>query len=210
MNIKHQAELIKYIGLTNYLIGVGETLKNCFMQNKFKFNKWHTVGYNLRPYKKQVVSIANSLTPNVVVEVGCGIGEIIHRIQAIHKIGIDVESNAINAAKYMYESNQTIFKEANFIETENILTDLCLESIDLLIMVNWPHQIPIELIQKTIKTILLKKKINYIIIDSINKNFKGYKYYHSINELEKIGKIYKVTPGIDGIRSFIIIDLNQC
>src|SRR5882724_2411371 len=44
----------------------------------FRFDEWHAnAPYACRPYKKSVVDLANSLRPNTVVEVGCGLGEIL-------------------------------------------------------------------------------------------------------------------------------------
>ena len=43
-----------------------------------------------RPYKREVVDIVNSLRPNSVVEVGCGLGEIVGRACARERFGFAI------------------------------------------------------------------------------------------------------------------------
>jgi len=56
----------------------------------FGFDRWHaSAPYSCRPYKELVVELANALQPSIAVEVGCGLGDIISRIKAADRFGID-------------------------------------------------------------------------------------------------------------------------
>ena len=43
-----------------------------------KIDKWHfRANYYCRPYKKNIIDIVNIINPDIVVEIGCGIGDIL-------------------------------------------------------------------------------------------------------------------------------------
>ena len=57
----------------------------------FRFDPWHAAApYSCRPYKSQVVALANSLRPAVALEIGCGLGDILSRVDARERIGLIV------------------------------------------------------------------------------------------------------------------------
>ena len=108
----------------------------------YKFDKWHIVSnFYLRPYKVVVLDSIKSLQTNCVVEVGCGLGEIISRIPSDMKIGIDSDSKAIAAASFLY-GGRCKFMEGSFNDLTKILLKMKIKKVDMLIMVNWPHLIP--------------------------------------------------------------------
>ena len=46
-----------------------------------------------------VIDEINKFNFNVVIDVGCGLGNIIKRINAPYRVGIDIDKNIIKAAK---------------------------------------------------------------------------------------------------------------
>src|SRR4051812_17445146 len=69
----------------------------------FELDPWHAnAPYSCRPYKKSVVDLVNSLKPERVVEIGCGLGEILVRIQARHRFGLDTDADVIRAARFLH------------------------------------------------------------------------------------------------------------
>ena len=67
---------------TNYKVGIIKRIIFKFLQKIFRFNKWHLEPINFRPY---AISIINTLSKNKssnlpIVELGCGLGEIIDAI----------------------------------------------------------------------------------------------------------------------------------
>src|ERR1700683_5160229 len=69
----------------------------------FGVDRWHaSAPYSWRPYKELVVELANALEPSIAVEVGCGLGDIISRVNAVERFGIDSDARVIRAARFLH------------------------------------------------------------------------------------------------------------
>ena len=77
-----------------------------YLQKRDKFDPWHTLStiYS-RDYAKWIINNLNQLLNeddgSWVVEVGCGLGEIIGNINWPHKAGYDLDEGVIKAAKFL-------------------------------------------------------------------------------------------------------------
>jgi SAM-dependent methyltransferase len=139
------------------------------------FDKWHLFGnYEARPYKQVVVMAANAVNPRHVVEVGCGLGEIIRRIKGYRKIGIDIDPSVIKGAKILSIFNNVEFIVGSIKNVAHIEGD----EIDLLVMVNWPHEHSSTELQIALKELFTLKVIKNIVVDEINDTADGYMYKH--------------------------------
>jgi ubiquinone/menaquinone biosynthesis C-methylase UbiE len=146
----------------------------------YRFDKWHLYGtiYS-RKYKQQVIDLANSVHPNSAIEIGCGLGDIISRVQANsdYKIGLDIDSRVISAAKILYS------KHAKFIVGS--LESPQINSVDIVIMVNWIHILPKEVLETMIDRI--REFSKFVLVDAINKDRSGYSYYHDFSFMKSRG-----------------------
>ena len=170
----------------------------------FHFERWHvSSSFACRTYKKVTVDAINKVNPETVVELGCGLGEIIGRIKSRRRIGIDIDERVLSAAKFLYGRNVE-FQKGSFEEISRINEDY----IDVLVMCNWIHNIDPKSLRMEIEKLLKKKKIKYIIVDSIEVNIEGYKYKHDINELfSGIAKLIKDTnDGGEEIRKICTLE----
>ena len=80
-------KLFKIVGPFNILFGSILVIRNYFLYRFFKFNSWHiNSNYFLRPYKKVAVQIANSYEFINVIEIGCGLCDILSRINCQKKL----------------------------------------------------------------------------------------------------------------------------
>ena len=69
----------------------------------YKFNAWHVEApTSARGYRNTVADLVNRLSPTTVVEVGCGLGYILSRIDAVQRFGYDVDKGVINAARFIH------------------------------------------------------------------------------------------------------------
>ena len=94
---------LKKIGLLNAVIGMAELVGNQILHLFFHFDKWHIgAPYHLKPYKAQVVEIINNLTVTSVTEVGCGLGDIISRVDSLERLGIDPDVQVIKCATFLH------------------------------------------------------------------------------------------------------------
>lgn len=126
----------------------------------FGFDKWHVrETYEFRPYKKVVVRTVNQLHPCVVVEIGCGLGEILSKVDAGVKVGVDTDRGVVRAARWLNWHKHTSFLDGSF----NAVKDLPFDQIDALIMVNWLHNVAEERVRTELSQLSQRKKIRYLL-----------------------------------------------
>ena len=76
--------------------------------------------------------MVNSFSPSTVVEIGCGLGEMLTKIKSQYRIGIDYDFGAIQAATFLNKKNIE-FIHHDFESIKNI--DLNVSKIDFLLMI---------------------------------------------------------------------------
>jgi hypothetical protein len=163
----------------------------------YKFDSWHTVSsYSCRKYKKQLIEIINNIeNENIVtVEIGCGLGDIISRVDSENRFGFDFDNRVINASRILHKN--TTFLCGSF---EDVL--LLNTKIDLLILVNWIHNISMKELENSIELINSTSSIQYIVVDEVLESIKGYKYHHNFSKLKNY-ETYSLTPDIENIRNY--------
>jgi len=170
----------------------------------FGFDKWHVHNtYENRPYKKRIVQRLNEIRPRVVVEVGCGLGEIVSRLNAKMRIGIDADKNLLRAAKLLNWRKNVTFLDGS------ISTTGCIRQseIDCLIMVNWLHNVSDEEIVGEMKQLLQQKTVRYLIVDEILDGIEGYKFHHRFREiLRDWFTNYAEVEDEEGVRRIIVLE----
>ncbi|GEM_PF-1373614 len=135
------------------------------LRSIYKFNKWHSGAiFEDRIYRKKILELIESIGSelSVVVELGCGLGEVLSRITAKKKYGVDLSLNVIKAARVINSKNIT-FIHGNF---ESIF-DITESNISLLLLVNIFYAMPSQKIIDDIIAIIKKKNICYIISDKV-------------------------------------------
>ena len=174
------------------------------LRTTYAFDEWHVLNmYELRGYKKEVVNIVNQLHPHVAVEIGCGLGEIISRIEAEQKIGVDIDKRVVRAARCLNWRKHILFMNGSF----DVIKTLPLSLIDSLIMINWLHRIPEERIKMELKELLRHMKIRYLVVDEILNGYNGYKYHHVFGKsLEGIFVECKKVEDPEGIRKLVLLE----
>jgi SAM-dependent methyltransferase len=171
----------------------------------YKFDKWHVTGsYYCKPYKKQLIEILNNLKLTSVLEIGCGLGDIINRVKVTsNKYAYDTDLGVINAAKllsFKFIKNNTKFFAGSFGDVN--------QKVSAIIMINWTHNLSKKDLYFSLKKIIKKVKCKYIIVDGINKNYRmHYKYCHGLSFWKKFGKIYLKILSVDSVRKFYIIEI---
>jgi hypothetical protein len=134
---------------------------------------WHPPT-SLRPYRIPIARAVNALSPEVVCEVGCGIGSILSRISAPQRIGYDIDPGVVRAAR-LIRSRRIDFRCGS-------LDDVTLRQIDVLILVNWIHEIePDELANGVLP---LLRQTRYLVLDAIDPGCEGYTYNHDFAFLD--------------------------
>lgn len=161
--IKSFFKIIKNIGLSNFVLGYSNLFIFKILSIFFNFDNWHANNpYYLTPYKKYLVSMINELNPSYTIDIGCGLAEILLRVNSKKKLGIDVSKNVIKANRFIYYFSNISWK----VGSVNVIKDLKIYNADLICMINWLHIIP----PHELKTILvdISKHSKYVLVDKWN------------------------------------------
>ncbi len=168
-------EMRGYGGLIGFVKGAFKFLFFFCLKIKYGFNKWHISPIEWRVYALETVKIANAIIKKnnltKTVEIGCGLGEILERVNCQSKKGYDTDPYVINAARKLFRCID--FKVGTF-------QDVAEKNIDILITTNFMHEIPPNKLKKYYEMVIKKNKIKYIILDNVN-----YRFYHNFDEILK-------------------------
>jgi SAM-dependent methyltransferase len=130
---------------------------------RFGFAWWHvTAPYSGRPYKRVVTDVAAEMRPRKVAEIGCGLGNIISRVSATTRFGVDIDAKVIAAARYLSRG------KVNFMvgSAEALISDV-VGHLDLVIAVNWLHAISPEEVREQLRPLIQAKAFTYFIADQL-------------------------------------------
>ncbi|WP_203973709.1 class I SAM-dependent methyltransferase [Planotetraspora silvatica] len=131
----------------------------------YRPEKWHLRGFHTTNYKKMAVALAHEVPAplNVVVDVGCGLGEILNRVDAPRRIGLDVEPGVISWARLLqrFTRSDVEFRAGSF----ESLTPADPEVIDLVIALGWFHYMADEWIEDRMRTLLATRRVRYVMVD---------------------------------------------
>ncbi|NQV76903.1 MAG: class I SAM-dependent methyltransferase [Lutibacter sp.] len=149
----------------------------------FKFEKWHVAQFNQKEYAHWIVNELNKkVEKDNVLDIGCGLGDILKRLRYKNKLGIDIDENVIKAARFISKFRNSSYKSRYV--CQNIFDVDIQERFNAIIIVNWIHNIE----SSTLKLLIEKMYHNnlqnegYIVFDVIERN-KDYKYNHDIEFL---------------------------
>jgi hypothetical protein len=148
----------------------------------FKFEKWHISLLSQRKYAQDVISFANTQNINSIVEIGTGLGDIIRNIYATNKHCLDIDENVLKANQFLSFFSNKGYRNISF-EQFDIYKNNLNDKYDLLIMVNWIHNIEQEVLKKSFSEFITQNLNNngYLIFDILEN--KSYKYNHSVKNL---------------------------
>lgn len=129
---------------------------------------WHAPT-SLRPYRIMIAREIDALEPQVVCEVGCGLGSILSRVHAPLRIGYDISPGVVDAAR-LIRSRAIGFRVGT-------LGDVDLERMDVLMLVNWIHEVSPDDLARQLLPLLPRTR--YLMLDAIDAdNTFGYRYKH--------------------------------
>lgn len=165
------------------------------LQKYFLFDSWHVnSNFYCRLYKEDIINSVNLLKPNSVVEIGCGLGDIISRINCKKKTGYDIDLRVLKAATIL--NPNVVYKCGSFSDIQKTQTDV-------LIIFNWIHNISPVILKDLMLDVI--PYFNYIVLDQIHDNQDGYKYSHDFIWMNEIFDIYQKLNKIGGENRNLII-----
>jgi len=205
------AKKIGSIGLSRASGAIYEVARNKILHLIYGFDPWHITGtFHARPYKADVVRLCESVPHDCVVEIGVGLGDILGRVHAVKRVGIDREPVVLRAAKYCV-NGPVSFAVADFAKPDELITALktnAVSSVDVLILVNWIHMIEMDVIAQTLSHVSREIPIKHIVMDTIRAGTQGYRFTHSQDDLGRLGNIKKVIAA-DDVRDLVIVEMKS-
>jgi SAM-dependent methyltransferase len=171
------------------------------VERMFKLDPWHAhAPYSCRPYKKVVVDLVNALKPERVVEVGCGLGDILSRIEARERFGLDVDANVIRAARFLH-GGKVHWLQGKVEDIVRLLPSA--GGIDCLILVNWIHNLSPQNLAELLLPVLPRTR--YLVLDAMDTDAPAsYRFKHDFAFLSKSAERVSVARSPDEARSFIL------
>jgi len=197
------------IGLGRILGAAFEALRNKILHLIYGFDPWHVTGnFHARPYKADVVKLIESVPHDRVVEIGVGLGDILGRVRAEKRLGLDRDPQVLKAARFCVEGPVS-FAVADFASPNQIISALKhndFSSVDVMILVNWIHMIDMDLIEQTLSTVSKTIPLRYIVMDTIRPGTPGYRFTHTQDDLCRLGAIKSVVAA-DDVRDLVMIQV---
>jgi SAM-dependent methyltransferase len=171
------------------------------LQRVFQFDAWHSNSpYSCRPYKRVVVGIVNSLQPKSVVEVGCGLGEILSRTSARERFGFDSDPAVIRAARFLHPRG-TRWVAADASDVRELLPRE--HDIDCLVMINWIHSLRPDQLAECVLPLLAR--VRYVLLDAIDHDAPpSYRFRHDFGFLAGVTERISASRAPGEPRSFVL------
>jgi SAM-dependent methyltransferase len=149
----------------------------------FRFQNWHLSPYSNKKYCHLIIEELNKKEKREsALDLGCGLGDILIRLNYNRKLGIDVDQNVIRAAHFWNYFRFFQFGKSTYI-CQDIFDQNLEGTYDAIVIVNWIHNIDPKGL-KSLFQYLYNNNINdsgYLVFDIIDN--KNYKYNHDIEFL---------------------------
>jgi SAM-dependent methyltransferase len=175
------------------------------------FDPWHLMPLAAKDYAVGIIEHLNALPRNRrgrVADIGCGLGDILLNLDFEERFGFDSDSAVLKGAEIV---RLTHFRGNARFAVYSFPGNGLDGGFDAMIMVNWPHAFPPDLLKTGINRIF-RNHVNpggCLVIDTVSKD--GYPYRHTAEfllgdlggVLEQIGaypcgrRVWKATKGLE-------------
>lgn len=154
---------VKEAGFCNTVTGSVKRVYYELLCRKYRFDRWHISPYELRKYIQAAAGCINKGggIPHRVIDIGCGLGELLRHVRAEDRIGYDAEVQVIRAAKRLDRTKKITFRQGRFNKT------FSLGSIqaDYLVTLNFTHGKPETYWKEIYHKQLSENDIRCVIVD---------------------------------------------
>jgi len=164
---------ISEVGLKNVLIGTIKREQYKKMQKKYGFDNWHVSPYELREYAQVVANYVSeqNCEDKMVVDIGCGMGEVISNIKQNNRFGYDLDDVVIGLAPSVHSKEKVEYRCGSFDE-------LCKDfdagtSVSYLITLNFMHGNTEEKWIDYYHKVASHLDVEHFIVDTVKENNNG-------------------------------------
>jgi len=154
---------IKEVGIIYFIIGLMIYIRNYIFMKIFNYDDWHLSTMYLRPYLKYVSEYLNKDEKSkIIVDIGCGNGELLRSLDNTKGYGFDLSKEVINYANFINQNKDILF-DVGTLNNVSIKE----QRIDYLILLNWTHSMQFDDFKKELSAFLNKYTIENIVIDYV-------------------------------------------
>ena len=164
----------------------------------YRFDPYHaSAPYACGEYGVRAVDLASSTHSRVVLDIGCGLGDIIGRVRAEKRWGVDKSAAAIAAARRLF-GGLVSFAVGSAFAPDEIAKVVSDRPIDLLIMTGWTYM-ELEKLVATIRSIQQKLSVRMLLIDTLHPGALEGCFAHSVEDLKRLGEVRVSVDCGDGV-----------
>lgn len=166
-------------------IGKFGVIYKILLKSVFHFEPWHVSSFLDRPYAHSVVDFLNSRQERTsVVEVGCGLGDILRHLDYKDRLGLDRSQEVLRAARVLAMTSPRRRRHTTF-QTFDFLVDDLSGQFDAIVLVNWIHEIEPTSLKEAVDKLFTKNlRANGVILFDVLDS-PGYRYSHSVEEISR-------------------------
>ena len=200
----------KFKNYINKILCVIQRIKYKFLFYGMDIDPWHLSGtFYCRNYKIKTLEIINRIKPNYYIDIGCGLGEILNKVDlnSKSKFGLDIDKSLFPAIrklgfKFYFSSNKKSFF--------NILKKNIKGKNNKIVasLLGFSHKISDKKLFQFLEELDKILGPFILITDSVYNESKEYKYSHK-NFLDKQEEILDYVNEVDQIRSLYCINFNK-
>ncbi len=148
-----------------------------YLQKMIGFDKWHLNSLNERFYALPTINRINEILQKenpagTVIEVGCGLGDIISAIHRRERMGYDIDKRAVRGARILHPL--TRFRTGSFDAVRD-------KKIAVLIALNFLHRIDDKECSQYFRDLLCYNEVDRIVVDAVQS--PPYQYAHDYEKL---------------------------
>lgn len=188
----HLVRKIREVGIINCILGGIKREKYKVLCKKYHFDSWHIAPYELRKYLQATAAYVNEKKADVVVDIGCGLGEMLRHINAGIRIGFDIHEEPVKVARMLCKDN-VIYQMGSFDEVN------LNEPIDYLITLGFMHGGTEETWRSCYHNIAKRNDVRHFLVDTVPEGYDGAHYLNFSNILPDNYKlINKMGPFLGG------------
>lgn len=149
----------------------------------FHFDRWHITALSERKYARDIIAHVNARPAErrgALVEIGCGLGDIISNARYARRLGLDHESNVLRAAAFLARAKCKGRIEWRVFEFPRAELE---GRYDVIVLVNWIHHVRPDVLKAWVADYVNGHLADggEIILDTVQD--ADYEHNHSIEHL---------------------------